>query len=86
MDKEISEGIRGFSNFSKAYRTLRKHYLSVKSVNHPSDLTLYNEQLGNFARVQEAAQEKTKRNQLPDTDRRLKGIKEIAKMELILGL
>lgn len=86
MDKQISDASRGFSNFQRAYRALRKHYLTVKSVNHPSDLSLYHEQLGHFARVQEAALEKTKRNQLPDTDRRLKGIKEIAKQELILGL
>ena len=86
MDKEVKEGSRGFSNFQKAYRTLQKHYMTVKSVNHPSDLNLYNEQLGNFSRVQEAALEKTRHNQLPDTDRRLKGIKEITKIELVFGL
>ena len=85
-DKKIDAASQGFSSFRKAYKILKKHYLTVTAINHPSDLNLYYEQLGNFARVQAAALEKTTRNQLPDIDRRLKGLKEISKIELILGL
>lgn len=85
LDKKIKTALKPYSNIKKAYNTLENTYISIQSINHISDLAIYIQQLEAFISVQEAVQEKLETD-ADNTNKQLKGVKEINQMEIILGL
>ena len=65
---------------------LEKDYITIKSINHSSELELYHHPLSAFISVQKTIFDKAYSNDAASTDLRLKGIKDNDKIELILGV
>jgi hypothetical protein len=85
LDDKISSKIQPYRNLRKAYNTLQNEYLTIRTVNHISELILYLQQLDAFLTVQEAVWDKLQ-NDPETTDQKLKSIKDIQQIELTLGL
>lgn len=85
LDDKISSKIQPYRNLRKAYNSLQNEYLTIRTVNHISELILYLQQLDAFLTVQEAVWDKLQ-NDPETTDQKLKSIKDIQQIELTLGL
>jgi len=85
LDDKIAAKIQTYRSLRKAYNTLESEYMTIKSVNHISELAIYIQQLEAFITVQEAVWDKLQ-NDAVNTDSRLKGVKDINQIEIILGL
>lgn len=86
LDDKVGSAIRPYKNIKKAYDKLEKDYITIKSINHSSELELYHQQLSAFISVQKTIFDKAYSNDAASTDLRLKGIKDNDKIELILGV
>lgn len=86
LDDKVCSAIQPYRNMRKAYSKLEKTYLTINRFNHIDELNLYGNQLEAFISVQQAILKKASSSDASSADQRLKGIKEIDKMELIFGL
>ena len=86
LDDVTLEQIQPFRNIRKAYSRLEKTYLTIKAINHTSELFVYCRQLESFISVQNDIIELVKSNQAPSVDNRLANNKDIDQIEKILGL
>ncbi len=86
LDDVTLEQIQPFRNIRKAYSRLEKTYLTIKAINHTSELFVYCRQLESFISVQNDIIELVKNNQAPSVDNRLANNKDIDQIEKILGL
>lgn len=86
LDETLVPAIQPYRNMRKAYSRLEKFYLTIKTINHVSDLNIYCQQYEAFIIVQQHMLEKSKGDDAVATDNSLKNIKDIDKIELILGL
>ena len=86
LDDALLQAIQPYRNIRKAYSRLEKTYVTLKAINHTSELYNYCRQLESFISVQNAIIELTKNNQAPAVDNRLANIKDTDKIEKILGL
>ncbi len=85
LGDRIDAAMKPYSNIRKAYNMLEDVYMSTQSINHISDLTIYMQQLEAFISVQGSVWGKLETD-AANTNNQLKGVKEINKMEIILGL
>lgn len=86
LDDKVGGVIQPYKNMRKAYGKLESTYLTIKRFNHIDELDLYGKQLEAFVSVQQAIIRKATSSDAHNANQRLKGIKEIDKMELIFGL
>ena len=86
LDDALLQAIQPYRNIRKAYSRLEKTYVTLKAINHTSELYNYCRQLESFISVQNAIIELTRNNQAPAVDNRLANIKDTDKIEKILGL
>lgn len=86
MEEVVLPEISNYRNIRKAYNTLEKLYITIKAINHLSELMLYSQQLDAFITVQNAILAKVKSPSAEDTDNRLKNEKDTDKIEILLGL
>lgn len=86
LDDKVGSVIQPYKNMRKAYAKLESTYLTIKRFNHIDELDLYGKQLEAFVSVQQAIIKKASSSDAHSADQRLKGIKEIDKIELIFGL
>ena len=86
LNDDLLQATQPYRNIRKAYSRLEKAYITIKAINHTSELYNYCRQLESFISVQSAIIELTKNNQAPAVDARLANNKETDKIEKILGL
>lgn len=85
LGDKISSKIQPYRNLRKAYNTLENEYMTMRTVNHVSELIIYLQQLEAFITVQNAVWNRLQ-NDAANTDKQLKGLKEINQIEITLGL
>jgi hypothetical protein len=81
----IGSKTQSYRNIRKAYNTLENTYMTIRSINHISDLILYIQQLEAFITVQQAVMDKLELD-AENTDKQLKNIKDNDQIEILLGL
>lgn len=86
LDEKVGGVIQPYRNMRKAYSKLEKTYLTINHFNHIDELDLYGQQLEAFISVQQAVIKKACSSDAHGADQRLKGVKEVDKIELIFGL
>lgn len=86
LEAETDILIKPYRNLSKAYKTMKNSYITVRTILRPDDLYLYEEQYDNFARIQRAFLTTLKKGDAAATDARMKGVNDIRHIQLILGL
>ena len=86
LDNQIQPDIQRFRNIRKAYSRLEKEYITVKNINHLTDLYTYCRQYEAFISVQSQIRDIVKGPSAPDIDTRLKQNSDPMKVETILGL
>ena len=86
LDDQISSASVAFKNIRKAYSRLQKDYLTIKAINHTSELDIYNRQLQGFIAIQQSILNILRSNSAADINNRLAGIKDNESIILILGL
>lgn len=86
LDSKVQSAITPYKNIRKAYNKLEKDYITIKGINHTTEMELYHQQLKAFITVQQAVFDKAYSSDAANADLRLKGIKENDKIELILGI
>lgn len=86
LESIITPEMQAYRNIRKAYNILEKEYLTIKAINHFSDLKLYVQQLDAFITVQETIMDKVRSNSAATIDEKLKIEKEIPRIESLLGL
>lgn len=84
--EKITPEIQPYRNIGKAYTMLEKEYITIKNINHLSDLLIYIRQLEAFITVQEHIHERLSGNGTTQLDERLHNQKDIARIEALLGL
>lgn len=86
LDDATLKAIQPYRNIRKDYSRLEKAYLTIKVISHASELFTYCRQLESFISVQNTILELAQSNQAQAVDNRLVNIKDIDKIEKILGL
>ena len=86
LDATLQPDLQSFRNIRKAYSRLESTYLTIKAINHLSELYLYIRQLEAFISVQEHLTELLKGTEAHVIDNRLRNIRENEQIEAILGL
>lgn len=86
LDAALQPDLQSFRNIRKAYSRLESTYLTIKAINHLSELYLYIRQLEAFISVQEHLTELLKGTEAHVIDNRLRNIRENEQIEAILGL
>lgn len=86
LDNQLVPKLSPYRNIRKAYSLLNETYLTIKFINHFTELNIYMRQLDAFITVQETIMDITSGNDAPIIESRLEGVKEIDKIEKILGL
>lgn len=86
LDNLVVVAIQPFRNIRKAYSRLEKTYLTIKAINHASEVYNYFRQLDAYITVQNELLEVSKRSDVQQIDDRLRNINDIDKIEQILGL
>lgn len=84
--EKITPEIQPYRNVGKAYATLKDYYITIKTINHLSDLLMYIRQLEAFITVQEHVYERITGNEASQLDDKLRNQKEIDRIEALLGL
>ena len=85
LGEMIGSKTQSYRNIRKAYNTLENIYMTIRSINHISDLILYIQQLEAFITVQQAVMDKLELD-AENTDKQLKNIKDNDQIEILLGL
>jgi hypothetical protein len=85
LGEMIGSKTQSYRNIRKAYNTLENTYMTIRSINHISDLILYIQQLEAFITVQQAVMDKLELD-AENTDKQLKNIKDNDQIEILLGL
>lgn len=86
LDSQVKKATQSYRNTRKAYDKLRVNYLSIKSIEHRTDVSLYCQQFTTLIRVQNAIIAKCRSVDAKNIDTRLKGVSEKGRIEAILGL
>ena len=86
LDDKVIPAIQPYRNIRRFYSRLEKAYITVKAINHTSELYVYCRQMEAFISVQNTLLELSQGNQVQNVDAKLSNIKEIDKAEKILGL
>ena len=86
LDNQITPLIQPFRNLRKAYSRLEKGYITIKAINHPSEVYVYCRQLESFISVQKEIIEKASGNDIHNIDARLYNITDIDKIEDLIGI
>ena len=86
LDDATLKAIQPYRNIRKDYSRLEKAYITIKVISHTSELFTYCRQLESFISVQTTILELAQSNQAQAVDNRLANIKDIDKIEKILGL
>lgn len=86
LNDEVSSAIQPYRNMRKAYANLEKAYLTISRFNHIDELNLYGDQLEAFITVQQAVIKTATGSSASSADLRLKGLKDVDRIELIFGL
>jgi hypothetical protein len=85
LGDKIGAKMQSYRNIRRAYNTLENTYMTIRNINHISDLAIYIQQLEAFLTVQEAVMDRLEQDAV-NTDMQLKGVKDINQIEIILGL
>jgi hypothetical protein len=86
LDNQIIPLIQPYRNIRKAYSRLEKGYITVKAINHTSEVYLYCRQLESFISLQHELMQKATGNDVQDINTRLYNITDLDKIENIIGI
>lgn len=86
LESVLDPVLSPFRNIRKAYTRLEKTYITIKAINHTSEVYVYCRQLESFISVQNELLEKANTNEIGSIDARLYRITDIDKIEKIIGL
>lgn len=86
LDDAVVPAIQPYRNIRRIYPRIEKAYITVKAINHVSELYVYCRQLEAFISVQNALLELAQSNRAHNIDAQLGNTKDIDKAEKILGL
>lgn len=86
LETKVVPMMQDYRNINRAYKTLEKEYLTIRTINHLSDLLIYIRQLDAFITVQQHIQDRLKGNGTMALDDKLQGQKEVNRIETLLGL
>ena len=86
LDNALAPLIQPYRNLRKAYSRLEKAYITIKAINHTSEVYTYCRQLEAFISVQNGIMEKAKSNDAASIDALLWNVTDIDKIENIIGI
>jgi len=86
LDNVLATVLQPYRNIRKAYSRLEKAYITIKAINHTSEVYVYCRQLESFISVQTELLEKANTSEINSIDFRLDNIADIDKIEKIIGL
>lgn len=86
LETQINSLINPYRNFRKAYSVLKDNYLSRRTIITTQDMLQYEQQYIDFAVIQQALIKTLRGSDVAATDLRLKGITDISRIELIIGI
>lgn len=86
LNSQILSATSNYRNIRKAYNKLEEHFLTIKAINHLSELDLYYQQLADFVIFQQDLLQICTSDKAIEVDVRIKGAKDINKILTILGI
>lgn len=86
LDNLLVPAISPYRNIRKAYQRLERAYMTIKAINHTSEVYVYCRQLESFISIQNELMEKANSNEVQNMDTRLYNITDVDKIEAIIGL
>lgn len=86
LDNQVVPLIQPYRNIRKAYSRLEKGYITIKVINHTSEIYVYCRQLESFISIQNELIQKAGSNDVQSINARLYNINDIDKIENIIGI
>ena len=86
LNEQIQPEMQRFRQIRKTYSKMEKEYLTIKAINHLTELYVYCRQYEAFISVQERFLEIVKSAEAPNIDNQLKSNNDPQKIDMILGL
>lgn len=86
LDATLQPEMKRFRTLSKTYSQMEKQYLTIKAINHLTELYIYCQQLEAFISVQNIFMEIVQSPDAQNIDAQLKKNKDASQIENILGL